>query len=164
MTTQLKGIIINMKSLSQDIVDPIIIGAAEANGRYLSIIFTQEAAAQFSDNTRVYLSWRHIQKDIKGYNVFTEIPREDDKESMITAEEQPPVWQIAFPQEMLWEGDVLAHIELVDDISIAASTNFSIHVLADCWEHGKNWKTDDWSLLICKYIFLTIPIFLFIIK
>jgi hypothetical protein len=56
MTIQLKGTVINMKSLSQNIDDPIIIGAAEANGRYLSIIFTQEAAAQFSDTTKVYLS------------------------------------------------------------------------------------------------------------
>ena len=146
MTIQLKGTVINMKSLSQDIVDPIIIGAAEANGRYLNIIFTQEAAAQFSDNTKVYLSWRHIQKDIKGYNVFTEIPREDDKESMVTAEELPPVWQIYYPKSMLHEGDVLAHIELVDNISVAASTNFQIHVLADAWENGKDWnEDDDWS-------------------
>lgn len=57
MTIQLKGTVINMKSLSQNIEDPIIIGAAEANGRYLNIIFTQEAAAQFSDSTKVYLSW-----------------------------------------------------------------------------------------------------------
>ena len=131
MTVQLKGTVINMKTLSQNIDDPIIIGAAEANGRYLSIIFTQEAAAQFSDNTKVYLSWRHIQKDIKGYNVFTEIPREDDEESMLTAEELPPTWQIYYPKEMLHEGDVLAHIELVDNISVAASTNFTIHILAD---------------------------------
>ena len=143
MAIQLKGTVINMKSLSQNIEDPIIIGAAEANGRYLNIIFTQEAAAQFSDSTKVYLSWWHIQKDIKGYNVFTEIPREDDEENMLTAEELPPTWQIYYPQEMLWEGDVLAHIELVDDISIAASTTFTIHVLADSWEHGKNWRTDD---------------------
>lgn len=143
MAIQLKGTVINMKSLSQNIEDPIIIGAAEANGRYLNIIFTQEAAAQFSDSTKVYLSWWHVQKDIKGYNVFSEIPREDDEENMLTAEELPPTWQIYYPQEMLWEGDVLAHIELVDDISIAASTTFAIHVLADSWEHGKNWKTDD---------------------
>ena len=89
MTVELKGTVINMKTLSQDISDPIIVGAAEANGRYLSIIFTQEAAAQFSDTTTVYLSWRHIQKNIKGYNAFTEIPREDTEE--LLAEEQPPV-------------------------------------------------------------------------
>jgi len=129
-----------MKSLSQNIDDPIIVGAADANGRYLSIIFTQEAAAQFSDNTKVYLSWRHIQKNIKGYNVFTEIPREDT--DVLTAEELPPIWRIYFPQSMLFEGDVLAHIELVDDISVAASTDFNIHVLADSWDEH-NWKTED---------------------
>ena len=142
MAIQLKGTIINMKSLSQNIGDPIIIGAAEANGRYLSIIFTQEAAAQFSDNTKVYLSWRHIQKDVKGYNVFTEIPREDDEESLLTAEELPPTWTITYPKAMLHEGDVLAHIELVDNISVSTSTNFIIHVLADPWD-GTDWIEDD---------------------
>lgn len=146
MSTKLKGTIINMKSLSQDIPDPIIVGAADAHGRYLSIIFTQEAAAQFSDNTKVYLAWRHIQKDIKGYNVFTEIPREDDEESVLTAEELPPMWTIYYPKSMLYEGDVLAHIELVDEISVAASTNFNIHVLADSWDKESKWiEEDDWS-------------------
>lgn len=56
MPRELIGTVINMKSLSQDIPDPITIGAAEANGRYLKIIFTQEAAAQFASTTQVYLS------------------------------------------------------------------------------------------------------------
>jgi len=34
---------------------------------------------------------------------------------------------------MLHEGDVLATIELVDDISVAASTTFTIRVLEDPW-------------------------------
>ena len=88
MANELKGTVINMKSLSQDISDPIIVGGAESNGRFLTIIFTQEAAAQFSDETNVYLSWRHIQKDVKGYNVFTKFEYEDTDE--ITAEAQPP--------------------------------------------------------------------------
>ena len=33
MTVELKGTVINMKTLSQDINDPIVIGAGEANGR-----------------------------------------------------------------------------------------------------------------------------------
>jgi len=88
MDTRLKGTVINMKSLSQHIPNPIVVGGGDSDGRYLTIIFTQEAAAQFSPDTKVYLSWRHVQKNIKGYTVFTEIPREDTDE--LTAEEQPP--------------------------------------------------------------------------
>lgn len=143
MANELKGTVINMKTLSQNIADPIIVGGGDTNGRYLTIIFTQEAAAQFAPNTKVYLSWKHIQKNIKGYNVFTEIPREDTDE--LTAEEQPPAWYIYYPDKMLCEGDVLARIELVDDISIAASSNFTIKVLADPWD-GSDWiKNDDLS-------------------
>lgn len=140
MVNELKGTFINMKSLSQNIPDPIVIGSADADGRYLTIIFTQEAAAQFSPETKVYLSWRHIQKNIKGYNIFQEIPREDT--DLITAEEQPPKWTITYPKELLHEGDVLAHIELVDDISVASSTNFNIHILADPWD-GTDWIEND---------------------
>ena len=125
MSNELKDIVINLKSLSQNIPDPIVVGAADANGRYLRVIFTQEAAAQFSPDTIVYLSWRHIQKNTKGYNAFSELPREED---------EPPTWQIYLPTTLLHEGDVLAHIELVDDISVAASTNFNIHVLVDPWD------------------------------
>ena len=129
-----------MKSLSQHIDDPIVVGGGDADGRYLTIIFTQEAAARFAPNTKVYLSWRHIQKDVKGYNSFTEIPREDTDE--LTAEEQPPAWFIHYPKALLHEGDVIATIELVDEISVAASTTFSIHVLADPWE-GTQWFEED---------------------
>lgn len=143
MANELKGTIINMKSLSQDISDPIIIGGAESNGRFLTIIFTQEAAAQFSDTTNVYLSWRHIQKDIKGYNIFTKFEYEDTDE--ITAEEQPPTWYIYYPKALLHEGDVIASIELVDNISVATSVNFSIHVLSDPWNGTKWIEQDDLS-------------------
>ena len=140
MANELKGTIINMKTLSQDIKDPIIVGSSQAQGRFLTIIFTQEAAAQFSDNTVVYLSWRHIQKNVKGYNAFTKFEYEDEDE--ITAEEQPPTWYIYYPKNMLHEGDVIATIELVDEISVAASTTFSIHVTADPWD-GTNWIEED---------------------
>lgn len=43
---------------------------------------------------------------------------------------------------MLHEGDVIATIELVDEISVAASTTFSIHVLADPWD-GTQWFEED---------------------
>ena len=80
MAKELKATIINMKSLSQDIVDPIVVGAGEAAGRALRVIFTQEAAAQFTPSTKVYLSWYHQEKNIKGYNVFTEIIDDNDED------------------------------------------------------------------------------------
>lgn len=124
MANELKTTVINMKTLSQDIANPILVGAADAEGCSLRIIFTQEAAAQFTPNTKVYLSWRHQEKNIKGYNVFTEITNKDD-------EDFPPTWEIKYPKSMLHDGNVLACIEIVDDISIAASNNFVIHVLMD---------------------------------
>lgn len=80
MPAELKATVINMKELSQDIKDPIIINQADADGRTLKIIFTQEAAAQMTPHTKVYLSWTHIQRNIKGYNVFTEAPKIHDND------------------------------------------------------------------------------------
>ena len=68
---ELKVFTVNMKSLDQNINDPVITGAGDANGRTFRIIFTQEAAAQLAEGTKVYLSWYHKEKDIKGYNIFT---------------------------------------------------------------------------------------------
>lgn len=80
MANELKATVINMKTLSQDITDPVVVGAGEAAGRALRIIFTQEAAARFTPSTKVYLSWYHQEKNIKGYNVFTEITDEEDED------------------------------------------------------------------------------------
>lgn len=80
MANELKATVINMKTLSQDIVDPVVVGAGEASGRALRIIFTQEAAAQFTPETKVYLSWWHQEKNVKGYNVFTEITSDEDED------------------------------------------------------------------------------------
>ena len=124
MNAELKKNVINMKHLSQDIDDPIVVNAADANGRTLEIIFTQEAAAQLTPETKVYLSWYHQQQKIKGYNVFTYVPGDNPKRD-------PYRWKIFYPQSMLYCGDVLACIEIVDDVSIAASNNFMIHVLED---------------------------------
>lgn len=138
MARELKATVVNMKDLSQNINDPIVVGAGDASGRVLRIIFTQEAAAQFTPSSKVYLSWKHQELDIKGYNVFTEIKNEDD-------EDWPPTWEIRYPQTMLHEGNVLACIQLVDDISIATSTNFMIHILADPNENTDYTATDDYS-------------------
>ena len=138
MANELKATVVNMKHLSQNIDDPVVVGAADANGRTLRIIFTQEAAAQFTENTKVYLSWHHQEKDIKGYNIFTEITNEDE-------EDFPPTWEIHYPQSMLHEGNVLACIQLVDEVSIATSTNFMIHVLSDPNDGSDYELSDDFS-------------------
>lgn len=138
MANELKATVINMKTLSQDITDPVVVGAGEAAGRALRIIFTQEAAARFTPSTKVYLSWYHQEKNIKGYNVFTEITNEED-------EDFPPTWEIKYPKSMLYEGNVLACIQIVDEVSISTSVNFTIHVLIDPNDGSGFEETDDFS-------------------
>ena len=138
MANELKATVINMKTLSQDIVDPVVVGAGEASGRALRIIFTQEAAAQFTPETKVYLSWWHQEKNVKGYNVFTEITSDED-------EDFPPTWEIHYPKSMLYEGNVLACIQIVDGVSIATSTNFTIHVLIDPNDGSSFIASDDYT-------------------
>lgn len=134
MTQNLKTFVVNMKSLDQDIDDPIV-GAGDANGRTFRIIFTQEAAAQFTPETKVYLKWQHKQLNIRGYNVFTELE-----------EAAVPTWEIHYPKAMLHTGDILCRIEIVDEISIAPSTNFIVHVLEDP-DDGSNFiVSDDYSI------------------
>ena len=138
MAEELRATTVNLKDLDQEIVDPVVVGAGDAGGRTLRVIFTQKAAAQFTPNTKVYLSWHHQEMDIKGYNVFTEITQEDD-------EDFPPTWEIKFPKSMLYEGNVLACIQIVDDVSIATSVNFMIHVLADPNDGSRFTATDDFT-------------------
>ena len=134
MPIELKAFTVNMKSMDQDIDDPIIAGAGDANGRTFRVIFTQEAAAQFTEYSKVYLSWKHKQAKIEGLIVFTHV--KDD----------PMIWEIHWPQTMLREGDVLCCIKLVDDVSIVQSTNFIVHVLSDPTS-GENFVTsDDYSI------------------
>ena len=80
MINELKATVVNMKNFSQDIEDPIVIGGGDADGRTLRIIFTQEAAAQFTPYSRLYLSWHHQETNIKGYNVFSEVKNEEDED------------------------------------------------------------------------------------
>ena len=138
MAYKLRKTVVNMKTLSQDIESPIVVNAADMEGRKLRVIFTQEAAARFTPTTKVYLSWYHQEADIKGYNVFTEIIKEDD-------DTFPPTWEITFPKTMLYEGNVLACLEIVDDISISVSKNFIIHVLRDPNDGSNFIKSDDYS-------------------
>ena len=138
MSIELKATVVNMKSLSQDIEDPIVNGAADVKGRTLRIIFTQEAAAQITPKTKIYLAWYHQNKDIRGYNAFSQIINVDD-------EDFPPTWEIYYPSSMLWEGNVLANIQLVDNVSIAVSTNFIIHILKDFNEEEDQDPISDYS-------------------
>lgn len=139
MPAELKDFVVNLKSLSQDIEDPIIQGGGDANGRTLRIIFTQEAADMFTPYTKVYLYWNHQQLKTYGVNVFTRVSKGEDCFN-------PPVWEIHWPKAMLHEGDVLCCIKLVDDISIAPSNNFLVHVLQDPNDGSSFVVGDDYSI------------------
>ena len=119
--------------MDQDIPDPIVAGAGDANGRTFRIIFDQEAEAQLTPETKIYLSWFHKQKKIKGYNVF------------IQTSDDPVIWEIKWPQTMLHEGDVLCCIEMVDSVSIVQSTTFLVHVLTDPNDGSGFVVSDDFS-------------------
>ena len=139
MPAELKDFVVNLKSLSQDIDDPIVQGGGDANGRTFKIIFTQEAANMFTPYTKVYLYWNHQQLKTYGVNVFTKVSKDGDCFN-------PPVWQINWPKAMLHEGDVLCCIKLVDDISIAPSNNFLVQVLQDPNDGSSFVVGDDYSI------------------
>lgn len=139
---QIKDIVIRLKSLQQKIC-PINIGAG-ATRPYVYIIFDKEAGAQFTPKTVVYLSWRHTEgKKVKGYNVFEQ------------TSEDPNIWRIALPQAMLHEGAVLARIELVDNISIAASRTFEINILHNPNGEESFTDSDDYTLFQDAILALT---------
>lgn len=133
MSQELRAFTVNLKSMDQDIPDPIVAGAGDANGRTFRVIFDQEAEAQLTPETKIYLSWFHKQKKIKGYNIFTQV--NDD----------PVIWEIKWPQTMLHEGDVLCCIEMVDSVSIVQSTTFLVHVLTDPNDGSGFVVSDDFS-------------------
>lgn len=133
MSQELRAFTVNLKSMDQDIPDPIVAGAGDANGRTFRVIFDQEAEAQLTPETKIYLSWFHKQKKIKGYNVFTQV------------NEDPVIWEIKWPQTMLHEGDVLCCIEMVDSVSIVQSTTFLVHVLTDPNDGSSFVVSDDFS-------------------
>lgn len=139
MPMELKDIVVNLKSLSQDIEDPIVQGGGDANGRTFRLIFTQEAADMFTPETKVYLKWFHQQLKVSGLNVFKQVQSGCDCFN-------PPIWEINWPQAMLHEGDVLCCIELIDDISIAPSNNFIVHVLHDPNDGTNFVVSDDYSI------------------
>ena len=139
MPAELKDFVVNLRSLSQDIEDPIIQGGGDANGRTLRIIFTQEAADMFTPYTKVYLYWNHQQLKTYGVNVFTRVFKDEGCFN-------PPIWEIHWPKAMLHEGDVLCCIKLVDDISISPSNNFLVHVLQDPNDGSSFVVGDDYSI------------------
>ena len=130
---QIKDFVFKIKSLQQKI-RPITIGAG-ASRPYIFVIFDKEAAAQFVPNTLVYLSWKHTEgKKVTGYNVFTQVS------------DKPNVWKILLPASLLYEGTVLARIELVDGKTIAASTTFEINVLYNPNEDESFTQSDDYGV------------------
>lgn len=133
MSQELRTFTVNLKSMDQDIPDPIVAGAGDADGRTFRVIFDQEAAAQLTPETKIYLSWFHKQKKIKGYNVFTQ------------TNDDPVIWEIKWPQTMLHEGDVLCCIEMVDSVSIVQSTTFLVHILTDPNDGSGFVVSDDFS-------------------
>ena len=133
MSQELRAFTVNLKSMDQDIPDPIVAGAGDADGRTFRVIFDQEAAAQLTPETKIYLSWFHKQKKIKGYNVFTQ------------TNDDPVIWEIKWPQTMLHEGDVLCCIDMVDSVSIVQSTTFLVHVLIDPNDGSGFVVSDDFS-------------------
>ena len=140
MATELKDFVVNLKSLSQDIEDPIIQGGGDANGRALRVVFSQEAADMLTPYTKVYLYWNHQQLKTYGVNVFTKVSKDDQCCC------SPVIWEIHWPKAMLHEGDVTCCIKLVDDVSISPSNNFNVRVLSDP-NTGDTFVTgDDYSI------------------
>ena len=135
MAQELRTFTVNMKSFDQDIPDPIVAGGADADGRTFRLIFSQEAEAQLTDGSKIYLSWYHQQLKIKGYNIFD-----------LKSKTDPIVWEIKWPQKMLREGDVLCCVELVDDVSIVQSQNFIVHVISDPNDGSEYTESDDFSV------------------
>lgn len=137
MAIELKRLIINLKTLDQDIPQPINIGGSNADGRVLRLIFSQQAAAQIADTTIVYLRWKHQQKNISGYVNFEKV--NDDA----------TVWDLKWPMSMVncGEGEVTCCIELVDDISIAPSRTFVVHILQNPTDGSSFTSTDDFDAL-----------------
>lgn len=145
MPQELKALTINLKSLDQDIPDPIAVGGANANGRTFRIIFSQEAAAQMSDDTIVYLKWKHLQKKIQGYEAFIKIS--DD----------PVCWEIKWSTQMMrcGVGEVICDVELVDDVSIAATQTFLVHILEDPHDGSNFILSDEFTVFQQAVIHLT---------
>lgn len=135
MAQELRTFTVNMKSFDQDIPDPIVAGGADADGRTFRLVFSQEAEAQLTDSSKVYLSWYHQKLKIKGYNIFD-----------LKSETDPIIWEIKWPQKMLREGDVLCCVELVDDVSIVQSQNFIVHVISDPNDGSEYAASDDFSV------------------
>ena len=117
MSQELKSFVINLKSLDQAIESPILAGAGDANGYSLKVVVSQQAACRLTASTKMYLDWKHQNIGVKGYNVFSQTCAE------------PAIFELNWPNAMLREGTVLCRLEMVDDVSISPSTNFSVHVL-----------------------------------
>ena len=130
---QIKYVTFKIKCLQQKL-RPIVVGAG-ATRPYIYVNFVEEAHAQFTKDTIVYLSWIHEGTKVKGYNAFTAVSR------------KPNVWKILLPASLLkHEGTVLARLELVDSKSIAASRTFEINVLYNPNQDETFTDSDDYGI------------------
>ena len=132
---QLRANIINLKSLDQDISDPIIAGTGEVGGPQLYVILTQEAAARFTPITNLYLSWKHLDyPNVRGYDMFEKVS------------DKPAAWAINWPNAMRRAGTVEACLEIVDAQSISQSRHFNINVLSDIESGVEDFLQEDYDL------------------
>ena len=113
---ELRTYTINLKSFDQDIPDFIVGSAGDAYGRTLRVIMTQEAKAQITSNTKLYLTWHHQELDLYGLNYFTVV------------NDNPFIWELKYPLSMCLAGTVTAALKFVDDISIVQSQDFTIQM------------------------------------
>lgn len=133
MSQELKSFVINLKSLDQAIESPVLVGAGGANGYSLKVVVSQQAACRLAADTKLYLSWTHQVGGVKGYNVFTQTGT------------CPATFELNWPNAMLREGVVLCRLEMVDDVSVSPSTNFSVHVLQNPNDGSDFIVSDDYS-------------------
>lgn len=117
IASQVRHSVIKLKSLDQEIPDQLYVGEGDVSGRILTLVFTQEAAKQFTPEMEVYFSWKHNNlPNRRGYNILTKV------------NDSPQIWELYYPKSMLYEGTVTGRIELVDEYSIAPSRTFIINV------------------------------------
>ena len=137
--------VIVLKSLDQDISDPIIAGAGEAGGNKLVVVFAQEAAARFTPETKVYLNWRHQDFDnVCGFDMFQE--QQEEEEVSMKCGTPHCIWSIGWPRNMKHEGTVEASIVLLDAVSKDETVHFNINVLSDLNGSENQMDDEDFSL------------------
>ena len=136
MVRDLKRVVINLKSLDQQLEDPFYAGNGDVYSRTLKVILTQEAKSQLSPYTKLYLKWHHEELNTFGYNVLTPVESQTGDYN---------VWEIYWPKAMLYEGHVRCTIELVDNVGIGQTRPFLVYVMPEAHDGSTFIKTDDYT-------------------